>query len=202
MIIALLLVVFAVCVAFVFNEGMWGAAITFVNVLLAAVLATNLFEPLANWLESMMPGFTYFWDFVALWLAFALCLVLLRLTTDLISRHRVKFKKPVDIGGGVFFAIWTGWLMVQFTLFSLHLAPLSRNFMGFQEKPETHMFVFDLAPDRNWLSFMHAQSSGGALARTPPPTDPNAFVFDPQGEFIMKYAARRKQFESQPLQVK
>jgi len=201
MIIALMLVVFAVCMAFVFNEGMWGAAITFVNVLLAAVLATNLFEPLANWLESMMPGLTYLWDFVAVWLSFALCLVILRLVTDLISRHRVKFKKPVDIGGGIFFAAWTGWLMMQFTLFTLHLAPLSRNFMGFQEKPETRMF-FDLAPDRIWLSFIHAQSAGGALARTPPATDPNAHVFDPQGEFILKYAARRKQFETQPMQVK
>ena len=43
-----LIVIFALCVAFVFNEGLWGAAILFFNALMAAVLATTLFEPVAD----------------------------------------------------------------------------------------------------------------------------------------------------------
>jgi len=193
MIEGVLIVIFALCVAFVFNEGLWGAAVLFFNVLLAAVLATMLFEPVANLLDSMMPGLTYFADFVGIWLSFAVCLTVLRLSTDLIARHRVRFKKPVDLAGGIFFAAWIGWLMVQFTLFTMHLSPLARNFMGFQEKPETRMF-FGLAPDRNWLAFMQKQTKEGAFMRAPPPGDPNAYVFDPQGDLILKYGTRRQQF--------
>lgn len=192
-----LIVIFALCVAFVFNEGLWGAAVLFFNVLMAAVLATTLFEPVANLLESMLPSLTYFMDFVAIWLTFAVCLVVLRLSTDLIARHRVRFKKPVDVAGGVFFAAWTGWLMIQFSLFTMHLSPLARNFMNFQEKPETRMF-FGLAPDRNWLAFMHKQTKDGAFMRMPPPSDPNAYVFDPQGDLILKYGTRRQQFSKEP----
>ena len=197
MIEGLLIVIFALCVAFVFNEGLWGAAVLFFNVLLAAVLATTLFEPVANLLDSMLPGLTYFADFVAIWLTFAICLALLRLSTDLIARHRVRFKKPVDVAGGVFFAVWIGWLMIQFSLFTMHMSPLGRNFMSFQEKPDTRMF-FGLAPDRNWLAFIHKQSKEGAFMRAPPSNDANAYVFDPQGDYILKYGERRRQFAKEP----
>jgi len=197
MVEVVLIVIFALCVAFVFNEGLWSAAILFFNVLLAAVLATTLFEPVANLLDSMMPSLTYFSDFVAIWVTFAVCLVVLRLATDLTARHRVRFKKPVDMAGGIFFAAWIGWLMVQFTLFTVHLSPLGRNSMGFQEKPDTRMF-FGLAPDRNWLAFIHRQTKEGAFMRTPPPGNENAHVFDPQGDLILKYGERRRQFSKEP----
>ena len=154
----LLIALFAICVAFIFNEGMWGAGVLFCNVLLAAVLATMLFEPLANLLESFASSWTYLTDFVAAWLAFALCLVLLRLSTDLISRHKVKFKKPVDLAGGIIFAVLIGCIMVSFTAFTMHLAPLPRNYLGFREKHDTSTFFF--SPDDAWLSFMQFESKG------------------------------------------
>jgi hypothetical protein len=192
----LLVAIFAICVAFVFNEGLWGACIMFCNVLMAGVLATNLFEPVANWLESMMSGYTYFCDFLALWICFAVFLTIFRLATDFLSRHHMRFKKPVDIAGGVVFAVGVAWLMVQFTLFTFHTAPLGRNFLGFQERPETRMF-FGLAPDRNWLAFMHSLTTSSSLSRSPPQGDPSAHIFDPQGDFILRYGQRRKDFESQ-----
>jgi hypothetical protein len=190
-----LVVIFAVCVAFLFNEGLWGAALMFCNVLMAAVLATNLFEPVANWLEGMMPSYTYFCDFIAVWLCFAVLLTIFRLGTDFLSGHRMRFKRPVDVAGGVIFAIGVGWLMLQFGLFTMHMAPLERNFLGFQERPETRMF-FGLAPDRNWLAFMHQLSDGSALARSAPQDNPDAHVFDPRADFILRYGQRRKEFES------
>jgi hypothetical protein len=193
----LLIVIFAVCVAFIFNEGLWGACLMFCNVLMAAVLATDLFEPVAKLLESMMSGYTYFCDFLALWICFVVLLTIFRLATDLLSRHRMRFKRPVDVAGGVVFAVGVAWLMVQFTLFTFHAAPLGRNFLGFQERPETRMF-FGLAPDRNWLAFMHSLTSNSSLSRTPAPGDANTHVFDPNGDFILRYGQRRKDFESQP----
>ena len=140
-----LLVIFACCLAFVFNEGLWGAAIMFFNVMTAALLASNFFEPVANWVMSAAPSMAYIADFLALWGVFALSLLLMRVVTDFLSRHQVRFLKPIDVGGGAFFAAWIGWVMVQFTLFSLHTAPLSRNFLDFQEKPGSRMF-FGLGP--------------------------------------------------------
>ena len=102
----LLIAIFALCVGFIFNEGLWGAGIMFCNVLMAAVLATNLFEPVAGWLESMMSGYTYFCDFLGLWICFTVFLLIFRLATDLLSRHRMRFKRPVDVAGGVVFASW------------------------------------------------------------------------------------------------
>jgi Colicin V production protein len=193
----ILVAIFLLCVGFIFNEGLWGACILLFNVLLAATLAVNFFEPVANWLDSMAPSYTFLCDIVAIWVCFAAALVVLRLITGVLSRHRVRFKRPVDLAGGVFFSVWIGWIMVQFTLFSFHVAPLGRNFMGFQEKPDSRMFL-NLAPDRNWLAYMHTLSKSGSLARTPPANDPNAYVFDPQGDFILKYGARRKQLEGMP----
>jgi hypothetical protein len=196
MLTALMFVILFGCVAMIFAEGLWGAAIMFFNVVTAAMLATILFEPTANWFNSMFgPSYTYFWDFLAIWAVFALSLVVLRIITDMLSRHKVRFKKPVDIIGGVFFAAWIGWILIQFTLFSLHTAPLARNSFdgGFQAEPDSRMFL-GLGPDRNWLAFIHTLSAGGSLSRD----EPEAHTFDPQADFILKYAARRAAFEKEP----
>ncbi len=198
MLTLLLFIILLVCVAMVFSEGLWGAALMLINVMTAAMLATNFFEPVASALNKSQPSFTFCWDFLALWGLFAVSLLILRILTDKLSRHKVRFKKPVDIAGGVFFALWVGWVMVQFTLFSLHVSPLSRNFMGgdFQPTPESRMFL-GLGPDRNWLAWMHTMSDGGAFSRGDKLTAPER-VFDRQGDFILKYGARRKQYEKEP----
>jgi uncharacterized membrane protein required for colicin V production len=191
-----LLVIFACCFAFVFNEGLWGAAIMFFNVMTAALLATNLFEPAANWITGMSPSMAYLADFIALWAIFVISLLLMRVVTDLLSRHRVRFIKIADTIGGMFFAAWIGWIVLQFTMFTLHTAPLSRNFLGFQEKPDTRM-LFHLGPDRDWLAFIHSISKDGALARESSANQPDVHVFDPNADFILRYGARRQQLEKE-----
>ncbi len=185
-----LLAVFFACVAMMFNEGLWNNAIMFFNVMTAALLATNYFEPLADWLQRKDPSYIFVVDFLSVWAIFAVVLVVLRLATDKISRVKVRFKRPVDIAGGIFFALWVGWIMVCFTTFTLHTAPLARNFMAgaFQETPESEMF-FGLAPDRKWLAFVHSLSDDGSLAHS------EKNVFDPDADFILRYGARRAAFE-------
>jgi hypothetical protein len=190
-----LLVIFAICMAMIFNEGLWGAGVMFINVLLSAMIATSFYEPLIRRLYAMSSWFrssTYLMDFVSIWVIFCVSLVVLRLLTDTLSRYRVRFKKPVDIGGGLFFAAWIGLLMMQFTLFTMHTSPLARNFFGgdFQPDPDSKMFLFELAPDRDWMAFMHSMSGeNGSLA--------GSNQFDPNGEFILRYGTRRKTFEMQ-----
>ncbi len=191
-----LLVVFFAVVAMLIREGLWSNAVLFFNVMTAAMLASNYYEPLATFLQSKWPDYTYVWDFLSLWAIFAAVLVVLRLATDKISRHKVRFKLPVEWVGGIFFALWVGWIMVCFTTFTLHTAPLSRNFLGgtFQQEGPKGSNFFGLGPDWQWLAWMHTMSDDGALShgRTEG-SDVN--VFDPKSDFILRYGARRKSFE-------
>ncbi len=55
-----------------------------------------------------------------------------------------------------------------------------------------------LAPDRKWLAFVQ-KASRGTFARgaTEQELRDEKYVFDPQGEFMPKYATRRAKLESQ-----
>ena len=185
MVTALLIVVMFICVALMWNEGLWGSALMLVNVLFAGMLSMNYFEPLANYLDKMAPSYTYVWDFLCLWLIFVVVLLILRTVTDQISRSAVRFKKPIEIGGQVGFAFLTAWVFVCFLLATLHTAPLARTALrgSFEPEPMGTSF-FGTHPDRYWLAFIHSRSLG-ALGRRPPR------AFDPEGEWIPKYAARR-----------
>jgi hypothetical protein len=185
----LLLAILFICIGFTIQNGMWGNGVLLVVVVISALIATNYFEPLANKLQSYDNSYTYLFDFLAIWMLFALSAVILRVFTDKLSKIKVKFRKPFDQIGGIILGAWVGWVMVCFTLFSLHTAPLARNFLQgeFQEKPDTRMF-FGLAPDRLWLGFAQ-KSSTGAFSR--------GQEFDPNGEHILKYAERRARFEKE-----
>lgn len=178
--------------AMLMPQGLWTSAIALVNVTTAALLAINFWEPLATWIETLGPfarRSTYVIDFVCIWLLFALCLTVLRTVTDLISKTKVRFIRPLDVAGGAIFALWTGWVLVCFTFMTFHTAPLGREFMFGGFKPEKRMVMF--APDRQMLGFMQ-DITLGAYSRGVP----EEHVFDPKGEYMLKYAARRKEYAS------
>ena len=196
-----LLAIFFASVAMLIREGLWSNAITLFNVITAALLATNLWEPAARWLEtSVDKTYRYLWDFLAIWGIFCIAMIVLRTATDFLSRTAVRFKKPVHIAGGAICAIWVGWVLVCFTTMTLHMAPLAPDFMGgrFQPTPESRMF-FGLAPDRRWLAFVQKVSRGslavsqaeGEGEPSPRKEDAGLRVFDPVASFIFKYHQRR-----------
>jgi Colicin V production protein len=194
----LLLAIFGGCVASQAKAGIWSNFITLVNVITAALLAVNYWEPLANWLQSNAASLTYLLDFISLWLIFGVSMGVMRAATDSLSQVKVKFKKPIDTGVGIFLACWIGWVVVCFTTMTLHTAPLSRTFLGFQETPQSRM-LFGLAPDHTWLGFVQKESQG-TLARNVRVRHPDGTLtagnkFDPKGEFILKYGERRGRFE-------
>jgi hypothetical protein len=185
------LVIIALIVSMTWSEGLWGNLLSAINALLAAVIATNVFEPAADFMDSQTPSLTYFSDFIMLWLIFGFTFGILRALTDQISPTRVRFKLPVEASGRALFGLLTAWTVVCLFLFSLHTAPLVRNHFGkaFGKAPDASNFFLD--PDRLWLGFMQSRSEG-ALATS----QPN--VFDPNSEFILKYGERRKRFEVMP----
>ena len=161
MLMGFFFVILIVCLAMMMSEGLWSNAISAINVTLAAMVATNWYEILADYLNSQAPSYTYVWDFLMLWALFALSFTVFRAFTDQISKHRVRFKMPVEIAGRIIFALLTGWIFICFTNMTLHTAPLARTaFRGsFSAEPKSKSFL-GLAPDRLWLGFMQSRSRG------------------------------------------
>lgn len=188
----LLIVIFFACFASLMNNGLWSNTLALVNVLTAGLLATNYFEPLANFFERQDSSFTYVWDFLAIWMIFGIAMIVLRMATDYMSTVKVKFFVPVEKAGGLLMACWVAWVVVGFTTMTLHTAPLARNFLGgaFQPEAESKM-LFGLGPDRSWLGWVHRESKG-SLSRLGTPNP-----FDPRGDFILRYGERRAEFEDQ-----
>lgn len=206
MIFLFLFLIFAIVTAALWFQGLWSAAVTLVNLLLAMMIATTFFEPVSTALEGAGAGsWTYLLDFVVLWLLFAITFGVLRAVSDALSKAQVKFDLPVEMAGRSLLAAWCGWLMVGFVAFSLQMAPLNNvNPLGAFSTPIAKTFLF-ASPDRLWLGFMHSRSRG-ALSRAhssdrpahPADQELNVETFDPEGEFPLKYHDRRDKYAKAP----
>jgi len=209
MLFLLMFLIIALCVGFLFLEGMWSNAVRLVNVVTAALLATNFYEPVADWLDGWEYSFTFAWDFLALWGLFVLFAVIFRLLTDFASRVKVRFMKLADRIGSTLFALWIGWVMVCFTMFSIHLAPVAREPFAGGFQPEERMFL-GFAPDRLWLGFVQKVSRGQfcrglseeeiqkkayGTREDDADWEERLAVFDRNGELLPKYATRRASLE-------
>jgi hypothetical protein len=179
-------ILFAV-VASCFAEGMWSNAVRLVNVITAGLMAMTFYEPLSNWLDTQQSSYTFLWDFITLWVLFAVFLVIFREITDRVSRVQVRFLKVVDRIGSVALAFLVGWVMVCFTLTTLHTAPLGRTFLwgGFSTDADQRM-VAGTGPDRMWLGFTRNMSTGAFAGSQ---------EFNAKDEFMPKYHSRRARIE-------
>ena len=187
---ALLLVIFVAVAISLYTEGLWGNALRLINVVTSALLATNFYEPLANWLGGMgaLTSYTHILDFICLWLLFGIFMGLLRGMTDYISKVKVRFLGIVDQVGSGILACCVAAVMVSFVTMTMHTAPLAEEFLwkGFQSDKR---MMFGLAPDRQWLGFA-SKVSRGAFSRSP------AKPLDSQ-HFRSQYKQRRSEIEAQ-----
>jgi hypothetical protein len=209
----ILVLIFVAALGFLAQEGMWSNAIRLVNVVTAALLATNYFEPVARWAEGMGETYTFFWDFIALWGLFALFMLIFRALTDAVSRVKVRFLTIADRIGGAVFAAWIGWVMVCFTTMTLHTAPLAREpFFGAFKPENSALFLGFFGPDRQWLGFMQRESRGPFCRADESPAyrhladdsagDKKVAVFDGDASFLPKYATRRTEFDAYRIKMK
>jgi hypothetical protein len=198
----LMYLVMLACIGFSVGEGMWSNGLRLINLVTAALLAMNFYEPVANWLESNFgASYTYWWDFIALWGVFALSLVILRAATDQVSRVKVKFLRVVDRVGSVVLSIVIGWIMVCFVITTLHASPMSRAFLAGSFDPAKHggkllwTPIGNVAPDLQWLGFTQKVSTG-AFCRSVPTDQVRKYMFDPEKRFREKYGQRRQELEN------
>lgn len=183
-----LLAVLATATVFLGRDGLWTSAIALLNVLCAATLATAWYEFLVRRVEPLMPSYDFVLDFLCIWALFCAILAVLREATDRVSRTRVRFGHWPDLVGGWLVALLAGWVFTCFTAASLHVAPVPRDFV--QPTPNKRM-LFGLAPDRRWLQWVRGGSLGGPFARP-------KHAFDPDADFILRYADRRLKLEANP----
>lgn len=182
----IMFIIFVAVAISLYTEGLWGNALRLIDVVTSALLATNFYEPLANWLEGQMPSYKYLLDFLSIWVIFGVSMLIIRAVSDHLSKVKVRFLKIVDqVGSGVL-ACCVAAVMVSFITMSLHTAPLGKEFMfgGFNSDDD---MVLKLAPDRKWTNFTRMVSNG-AFSRSPKnPFDPKKFRF--------QYAQRRSEIE-------
>jgi uncharacterized membrane protein required for colicin V production len=193
------LFVLAACVAFLFNDGIWGNTLRLVNVIFAGLLAINFYEPLANLITNYsadIHSFTAFMDFLSFWICFVGFAAILMAVTDKVSRVRIRFLQIVERVGGIVLSLCVGWVMVGIVLTSLHTAPLGEYpFLGcFQ--PQASMFFGVLAPDREWMGFTRYESEG-PMCRSVSASDLKKVAFTDIGEnnLIDKHHKRRIELE-------
>jgi hypothetical protein len=199
MISLLLLAIFAGVLASMSQAGVWSNLIMLIHVILGSLVALNYFEPVAVWAGGMLGNeYAYLLDLLSLWGLFGLSVGVGRALTDVLSQVKVKFLQPVDQWLGLFVAACVGWVIVCFASVTLHVAPLSEHFLGFE--PKSSIFLGFLAPDRQMLGFAHLESVG-AMSRSVVHLEggqmsaPEPKEFDPKGDFVARYSTRRAAYE-------
>ena len=222
MLTAFLFFIMIACIAFLWNEGLWGNAITLINVVLAALIATNYFEPLASFIEGKS-AWVRKWppmlDFFCIWLIFCVAFAIMRGMTDKLTTTKVKFKGVVELAGRTTLAVVVSYVFMSFTCMTLHLAPLAENSFGGSfhrasigdphkiNEGEDDEFETDkylptnflfLAPDRQWLTFVAYLSwrrADDEIFNGPLARWWGQRTFDPESRFLFKNGARRRMYE-------
>ena len=181
--------------------GLWNNILTWISLVISAMVASSFFEPLATRLSNSAPESTYLVDFVAAWGVFVATFVVLRVATEVLSRHRMQFDLWTEMIGRSIMSILIAVTLFAFVSFTLHTAPLPNfGFWGenFQPTPESQSL--GIGADRVWMRFLKSASVGSMSEfrdsrLLPPyelPTSTNSREFDPADELIARYQQRRK----------
>ena len=200
MITLLIILMFVAVVGSTWWFGIWSNCITLINVILAGLIASSFYEGVAIKLGEKM-GYKDLIDFIAVWILFALSFILLRALTDMTSSRKLNFSPVVEMIGQSVLSIWIACVFLSFTLFTLHLSPLTPD--DFQASPTDS--TLGIGPDRMWLAFVQSRSRGALSASKeanflatkytlkdhPDDVDLDVRVFDPYGKFIQENVARR-----------
>ena len=126
-----ILFIFAAVLGVALRDSLWSNTIRFFNVLFGALAASTLGPSIAAMLRGIAPSRAFFFYFLAMWLVFWVVCGLLQVTTNKLSRVKVKFDPIVDLYGGYAAAFLMACVFTSFTMFTLHQAPLAKSWYTF-----------------------------------------------------------------------
>ena len=203
MLILIAFVMFILIVASTWWFGLWSNLITLINLLLASMLASSIYQPVAGSLLGIDKSYRDLYDFVAVWLVFCLTFFILRGITDALSAYRLKFDPITEMIGRSILSIWIAGVFICFAFFTMQMAPLTPAFYG-RQAPATSPSEVGTIPDKLWLAFIQSRSRGALSASKksklfpeykypdhPDDAGQDKRVFDPYGEFLFDMDARR-----------
>lgn len=112
------------------SEGLWGAALTFFNVLFSALIALNFYELLAKLIVEKASGMASFADILCLGGLFVVSLIILKVATEKIAPSWVAFPSIVENLGRLVFGLAAATLTVAFLLLVANTAPVHQKIFG------------------------------------------------------------------------
>src|SRR5215217_7585077 len=175
------------------SEGLWGAALMFFNVLFAAIIALNFYEPLAALIGSTGLNWGFSDTLCLLWL-FIIASLLLRLTTESLAPSMVRYPGPIYHVGRWLFALAGSVVTIAVLLLSFETAPVHKKVFGvidYKTKPP-----FGMGLDHKALAFFQYTTGLVFANRVPGLRDPfreyrDAKVFDPKAEWLLRHQEAR-----------
>jgi hypothetical protein len=174
-------------------EGIWSGVLMTINVIIAGIVATTFYEPLAQWLQGMYFGGHFYWDTFTLGGIFAVTAMALRHMTDFLAPRRLMFPERIDQAGGIVMALICGWITIGFSTMALQTAPMEVKPLWGSFEPERSNFLGMAAPDYQWMQFFQYTATG-ALAPFSEQEPKDLFYERNAGEIASVYVERRKIF--------
>ena len=195
---------FILIVASTWWFGLWSNLVTLINLFIASLLASSLYQPMSQKLRGINETYQDLFDFIGVWLVFCLAFFVLRGATDTLSKFRLKFDPITELVGRSILSIWIAGVFICFAYFTMQMAPLTPAFYG-SETQATAPDQVGTMPDKLWLAFIQSrsrgalsasQSAGGGLpeyrlSEHPDDAGTDMRVFDPYGEFLLEMEDRR-----------
>ncbi len=195
MLIAIAIVMFILIVASTWWFGLWSNLVTLINLFLASLLASSIYQPVANELGNLNDSYRPLYDFIAVWLVFVVAFMILRGITDVISAYRLRFDNVTELVGRSVLSVWIAGVFVCFSFFTMQMAPFPPSVYSKQlMTPRTELGTL---PDKLWLAFIQSRSRGALSASKakglwpeyklrPHPDDvgQDKRVFDPNANFL------------------
>ena len=195
MLILIAIVMFVLVVASTWWFGLWSNLITLINLFLASLIASSIYQPVATEIANLNDSYRPLYDFIAVWLVFVVAFIVLRGITDLLSAYRLKFDPITELIGRSVLSIWIAGVFVCFSFFTLQMAPLPPSVYGDKPgKPREELGTF---PDKLWLAFIQSRSRGALSASKkkglwpeyqlpshPDDAGQDKRVFDPYADFL------------------
>ena len=120
----LVLFVFFASLAMTVNEGLWNNTISLLCIILGSLIAWHWGLVLGEFaIAQVQPAAEYEWAlwFASLWGVFFFSTTLLRVIADRSSRVRMKFIRPIDMGGGILLSLVIATLFSSFAAYSLYI---------------------------------------------------------------------------------